>query len=1160
MCQHCSPGRAGVDGVCGFCDPGTMPSPDRTVCLPCLPNSYSHNGVNCTACPLNTDTRNLGTKTSRDDCICSGGMYDAVKTAGTLECYNEKGQLTETVNPAVTAATDCYPCPTCYDCRSDTDNTNPQPAVGFWRRSDEHSQLVKCSRDVATSPCLGGPSPDGGSTPCREGYEGIICGSCQLGYEPNMGDGTCQSCPARTVSIMWSSIGCVVLFGVAGTMVRKTRKCAQPPTIDDVLRSGQNDLEVIVQCARILLAFLQVQALIGSFALNWPGMLVIMFYYGSMPADPYFIAQSAYCLRSFSGEDWVYMRALGIMSLPLVVMAAIGTWYAWLHFTSLGCKADPSLTYISEVKAQVKAGAITDLDENHDGHVTEEEIMHQLDKDHDGTVDKNELKEFWDKHKQDHIPKKELLTADSIILIFVIYPAIVREAFSLFACEWRGPGMWLLSADVGVECYSVKHSLWMTFVGIPAICLFCGFLPLTAFIKLGRLKKAELLEDIAMVRKYGFLYRGYEEDYYYWEVIVTGRKVLIVFIAVFFKSYGAVVQGIASLVVIQTALLLNIIYGPYDYGLQDRMETLSLATSFFTLVGGLYYENNRDRLGGEEQANLISFIVEVSVTVLNASVIITMAGIVLRPVVHKIQQKRYCSITVLIKKLYPRAFYWQPEPPDKTKVVPVVGVDRGGSASEHARIQITAAERREDNKNRLQIKQHSNEEAAHVLHQMEGALKGMMKYMPELGYELNDMLRLTDRVQDLVGERTRMAREVAAAANIELEPHPLNAKADRDIVSEEIIPTVPHGHEERMQLMFKATAENDVTVLQDLFDEDAIRLDAENRGGLTAIELARERSSHEAFDFLKRCEHGLQEKSLKRQHEEERKQRDKHSVRVDEYIVHVYTADERWAGTDANVYINLVGKRAQTGMTPLTKRWHNSFERGKIDEFIVESKLGGLGELRGVVVMTDSTGVNPNWLLEKVVVTPPELPSGTRPLPIAFRADRWLGKSKGEGDSERERCTAELFPAPGAAAASLASAEAEDEEPEPVPEFHIDPGHKKTIQRHENLRAQLAHSSRAEDALERAMREEERAQIEAQEMADTLQEELSNHSAPTTPPTEGETGQQLTEALPGQVGVLDGAGQVDEYHSDEEEFAAPRRPGALLELEDGTVALGTNSR
>jgi hypothetical protein len=366
---------------------------------------------------------------------------------------------------------------------------------------------------------------------------------------------------------------------------------------------------------------------------------------------------------------------------------------------------------------------------------------------------------------------------------------------------------------------------------------------------------------------------------------------------------------------------------------------------------------------------------------------------------------------------------------------------------------------------------------------------------------------------------------------------------------------VPHGHEQRIQLMFKATVENDLTVLQDLFDEDAIYLDVENRGGQTVIEVARERRCHEAFDFLKRCEHGLQEKSLKRRHEEERKQRDKHSVPVDEYIVHVYTADQRWAGTDANVYINLVGKRAQTGMTPLNKRWHNSFERGKIDEFTIESKLGGLGELRGVVVMTDSTGINPNWLLEKVVVTPPELPSGKRPLPVAFRADCWLGKSKGEGDTERERCTAELFPAAGAAQASLASTESEDQEPEPVPEFHIDPRHKKSVQRHESLRAQLAHSSRAEDAMERAFRAEERAEREAREMA----EELSNHSAPTTPPTEGENG-QLADDLPGQVVANpEAAGQVEEYQSDEDEFAAPQRPGALLELDDGTVALGGHS-
>merc|ERR1719502_2041778 len=104
-------------------------------------------------------------------------------------------------------------------------------------------------------------------------------------------------------------------------------------------------------------------------------------------------------------------------------------------------------------------------------------------------------------------------------------------------------------------------------------------------------------------------------------------------------------------------------------------------------------------------------------------------------------------------------------------------------------------------------------------------------------------------------------------------------------------------------------------------------------------------------------------------------------------------------------------------------------------------------------------------------------------------------------------------------------------------------------------------SSQAEDAMERTMRAEEREEREAQEMANALQEDLSNHSAPTTPPTEGEEG-HLADALPGQVATQQpqqdrlrntGLGQVEEYQSDEEEFAAPQRPGALLELDDGTV-------
>ena len=48
-------------------------------------------------------------------------------------------------------------------------------------------------------------------------------------------------------------------------------------------------------------------------------------------------------------------------------------------------------------------------------------------------------------------------------------------------------------------------------------------------------------------------------------------------------------QALASLCIVQVALLLNVMYRPYDYAVQDRLETISLATTFFTLIAGLYF-------------------------------------------------------------------------------------------------------------------------------------------------------------------------------------------------------------------------------------------------------------------------------------------------------------------------------------------------------------------------------------------------------------------------------------------------------------------------------------------------------------------------------------------------------------------------------------------
>lgn len=41
---------------------------------------------------------------------------------------------------------------------------------------------------------------------------------------------------------------------------------------------------------------------------------------------------------------------------------------------------------------------------------------------------------------------------------------------------------------------------------------------------------------------YGFLYNGYKKEFFYWEVVIMYRKILMIVIAVIIKSYGVITQ------------------------------------------------------------------------------------------------------------------------------------------------------------------------------------------------------------------------------------------------------------------------------------------------------------------------------------------------------------------------------------------------------------------------------------------------------------------------------------------------------------------------------------------------------------------------------------------------------------------------------------------
>ncbi|KFP75955.1 Lipoxygenase homology domain-containing protein 1, partial [Acanthisitta chloris] len=121
------------------------------------------------------------------------------------------------------------------------------------------------------------------------------------------------------------------------------------------------------------------------------------------------------------------------------------------------------------------------------------------------------------------------------------------------------------------------------------------------------------------------------------------------------------------------------------------------------------------------------------------------------------------------------------------------------------------------------------------------------------------------------------------------------------------------------------------------------------------------------------------------------------------YTVKVKTGDKKNAGTDANIFITLYGSKDDTGIVSLkaSKINKNKFERGKVDEFTVESV--DIGDLKKIKIGHDNKGNSTGWFLEWVEIDAPSLGQC-----LKFPCGRWLDKLEDDGAIERIIFPAEL--------------------------------------------------------------------------------------------------------------------------------------------------------
>jgi len=116
------------------------------------------------------------------------------------------------------------------------------------------------------------------------------------------------------------------------------------------------------------------------------------------------------------------------------------------------------------------------------------------------------------------------------------------------------------------------------------------------------------------------------------------------------------------------------------------------------------------------------------------------------------------------------------------------------------------------------------------------------------------------------------------------------------------------------------------------------------------------------------------------------------------YVVKVHTGKKMGASTDANVFIAIFGEQGDTGERPLirSKTSSNKFEKGSIDEFIIEAVT--LLQLEKIIIRHDGSKPGAGWFLEKVSVKAGQA-SGP---PVVFKCGRWLDCKEDDGMIVRE--------------------------------------------------------------------------------------------------------------------------------------------------------------
>jgi hypothetical protein len=476
--------------------------------------------------------------------------YEDLLTNKPLPLMSKKDSKDE--NPS------CVACPLGANCRGARTWSEVEALPGYRALPWDDRGYGKCPRKPA---CPGSDEMmvhstntfelDGGNSSrvtkaCDAAHRGILCAECNNWYDTKLGDnlGLCKACPDQTQNY-WR-LGGLGLVGVImmSLLVRDSLEGISK-IVTGVSKGEDTPMPFHSVGIRIISSYMQVAGLLNNFRLELPQAVTSLITVQSAASGVGGAVISFNCLvPDVRGSELFVFRLMCIVIIipGAAILTVILFW---------------SLRAIC--------------------HKTTEPII---------TVHG---------HKYHNATPKDKMIGTMVVLFYLMFPSILSGITTAMSCTTYGEQgtdltRVLLDASLDIPCYKTVHLALLVTILLPSFALFAFIAPATVVLAMRSHYKAQTLlphqSDFhpKACYRYGFLFLGYEQEFYGWEVFVMLRKAAFVITSGLLRPYGPVAQVVGASIILITSLSIHLQKTPYDSKGHDYMETISLHCGLLILM------------------------------------------------------------------------------------------------------------------------------------------------------------------------------------------------------------------------------------------------------------------------------------------------------------------------------------------------------------------------------------------------------------------------------------------------------------------------------------------------------------------------------------------------------------------------------------------------